>query len=212
MDGTFYFGDIMPVTHLLETAYTQIHHLDSTVLETALERAFKHRDQHRDLYAACQAIHRELDERLHTLTEDEEQEMEKRLLSSLDPFAPRLYTLMRNDLESLNPGKAVAQGQHAANQMVKFCPEDKASMLRWWESQAMGFGTAIVLEAPIGTIKACVDLAKEAGLHAGMTHDPEYPLRDGEVCHLLPLDTCGFVFCYPHQVRMAIHEDIPLMA
>jgi len=29
---------------------------------------------------------------------------------------------------------------------------------------------------------------------AGWVHDPTYPIRDGEVTHLIPLNTCAFVF------------------
>jgi hypothetical protein len=29
---------------------------------------------------------------------------------------------------------------------------------------------------------------------AGIIHDPTYPLRDGMITHLIPLDTMGFVF------------------
>lgn len=29
---------------------------------------------------------------------------------------------------------------------------------------------------------------------AGWVHDPTYPIRDGEVTHTVPLNTCAFVF------------------
>ena len=33
-------------------------------------------------------------------------------------MTPLLYILMRNDMDSMNPGKAMAQASHASNQFV----------------------------------------------------------------------------------------------
>jgi len=121
---------------------------------------------------------------------------------------PYLYILMRTDLASMNAGKAVAQGSHAANQMVfearKRIAGDETTdlaklsefedLLDEWENAANGFGTCIVLGVTEHEMRATVEAAAAAGLHAGITHDPSYPLRDGASFHLIPLDTCGYVF------------------
>lgn len=106
-----------------------------------------------------------------------------------------LYILMRTDLASLNPGKACAQASHAANQCVAWgTHETVAQDLGAW-ADARGFGTCVVLGAPdVDAMRATVVAAAAAGHHAGVTHDPEYPLRDGVFTHLIPLDTCAFIF------------------
>ena len=133
----------------------------------------------------------------------------------VDPYAdePYLYILMRNDLASMNAGKAVAQGTHAANQMVyearKWIGDNREDattreksdvwaafrdLLETWEQSANGFGTCICLSVNEEQMRAAVAGAQEAGLHAGITHDPSYPLKDGATLHLLPLDTCAYIF------------------
>ena len=112
------------------------------------------------------------------------------------------YILMRNDLASLNPGKACAQAAHAAHAQVamllRLPPAQRKvwekAFLAWSQETRQGFGTAITKEAPIEAIRASVKEAKRRGMLAAMVHDPEYPLADGSVTHLIPLDTCAFVF------------------
>lgn len=106
-----------------------------------------------------------------------------------------LYILMRSDLASLNPGKACAQATHAANQCVADGMEPQtAQALEVWAS-GRGFGTCIVLSvAGAEDMRGIVGAASAAGYHAGVTHDPEYPLRDGTFTHLIPLDTCAYLF------------------
>lgn len=125
-----------------------------------------------------------------------------------DPQAnvPYLYILMRNDLASLtgsnfnSVGKAVAQGSHAANQMVHEAvikgksDIDLRNILIEWGMEANGFGTCIVLSVNEEQMRQTVAKAQENGLHAGITHDPTYPLRDGQSFHHIPLDTCAYVF------------------
>lgn len=106
---------------------------------------------------------------------------------------PYLYILMRSDLDSLNPGKMVAQGAHAANQFV-FEMDSSALFEQWQTSTPQGFGVTITLDVSGEQLPLVVDAAKRMNLTAGVTHDPSYPLQDGAVTHLLPLDTCGYVF------------------
>jgi peptidyl-tRNA hydrolase len=135
---------------------------------------------------------------------------------------PYLYILMRNDLASMNAGKAVAQGTHAANQMV-FEARKKAGetvpnqlgdaledLLDSWETAAYGFGTCIVLSVTESEMRDAVETADAAGLHTGVTHDPSYPLRDGASFHLIPLDTCAYVFAKKGEARPFVGK-FPLM-
>lgn len=126
-----------------------------------------------------------------------------------------LYVLMRNDLASLNCGKMAAQATHAANQMVfeaKSGDEKLTNLLASWEaSTGHGFGTCIVLGVDEVQMRETVDVARDLGLHCGITHDPSYPLMDGKVLHLLPLDTCGWVFGGKLDCAPAVY-DLKLMA
>lgn len=119
---------------------------------------------------------------------------------------PRLYILMRTDMDSMNAGKGMAQAAHAANHFVHMMEEANRKDIMeiaqhtnhwrcWAQCTPQGFGTTIVLAArDEEKLKAVVDEAIKLGLPAGITHDPTYPVRDGEVMHLIPVDTCGFVF------------------
>jgi len=115
---------------------------------------------------------------------------------------PVLYILMRTDLESMNSGKSCAQSAHAANQfMLRFeRPEDYESaeshrdMYEAWLESGGGFGTTITLDVDAARLGGVYSMAHKAGFPTGITHDPSYPLVDGKVLHLIPLDTCGYVF------------------
>lgn len=93
---------------------------------------------------------------------------------------PVLYILMRNDLSSLNAGKAIAQGSHASNAFVKHIErhtqntnarsniltkdQDIIKSFRDWEySTSQGFGTVLVLEATMKEIQSRVDIFKSMG-------------------------------------------------
>jgi hypothetical protein len=111
-----------------------------------------------------------------------------------------LYVLMRTDLASMNPGKAVAHGAHAANQfdhaMKVVTNKELLSGYNEWFESASFFGTTITLgvnEAQLKSHIATVTATSDAMI-AGEVFDPTYPLRDGEVTHFIPLTTCGFVF------------------
>ena len=124
---------------------------------------------------------------------------------------PVPYILMRNDLSSLNAGKAMAQASHASNAFVAHFhryaqdynskpvhTETETSTMTgfadWENSTAQSFGTVLVLAAKMPDIKATVDIFKGVGYIADVIHDPTYPIVDGEVVHYVPLDTCAYVF------------------
>jgi peptidyl-tRNA hydrolase len=109
-------------------------------------------------------------------------------------MTPMLYILMRTDLDSLNPGKAIAQGAHAANQFVSECGNDP-DVQKWTRETSQGFGTTIVLAVEdADALHYYTSLADDDSIYNGITHDPSYPIRDGKVVHTIPLDTCGYVF------------------
>ena len=76
-----------------------------------------------------------------------------------------------------------------------------------WRAQTdQGFGTVLTLDAgDIGKVREIVDAAFKHGFPAGIVHDPSYPVRDGAVTHLIPLDTCGWVFA-PTGAFGPLHE------
>ena len=149
---------------------------------------------------------------------------------SLDlPQAPEpyLYILMRSDLDSLNPGKKVAQGAHAANQFVfdmrklqrtvadleeagnTVKPDAKVYLRLWeqWESSTpQGFGVTICLDVNGNNLPDIVQAAQTMGVPAGVTHDPSYPIADGRVIHTLPLDTCGYIFGEKPKLRILLGQ------
>lgn len=111
------------------------------------------------------------------------------------------YILMRTDLVSMNPGKGHAQAAHAQKQAdgsiwrrVEYGTEWQARWRAWEMQTSQDFGTVIALGVDEARMRGVVDLARKAGFPAGVTHDPSYPVVDGAIVHLIPLDTCGWVF------------------
>jgi len=112
---------------------------------------------------------------------------------------PVLYILMRSELDSMNCGKQIAQGAHAANQFMyeaerNKLPFDCVDLYEAWLSGGEGFGTTIVLDVTEQQLHDTVRFMRRANIPADVTHDPSYPLQDGAMTHLIPLDTCGYVF------------------
>lgn len=112
-----------------------------------------------------------------------------------------LYILMRDDLDSMNPGKAMAQASHASNAFVHSrnlmrhgTPEGENLYRSWKTETNQGFGTVLVLAVSQAKMEQAVAVAKMAKLETGIVHDPTYPMQDGETCHFIPLDTCAYVF------------------
>jgi hypothetical protein len=60
------------------------------------------------------------------------------------------------------------------------------------------FGTVLTLAVNAAEMRNAVNLAQVFSLHAGITHDPTYPifLKDGErtIVTTAPIDSCGYVF------------------
>lgn len=123
-----------------------------------------------------------------------------------------LYILMRNDMDSMNAGKACAQASHASNAFVhKFHntmrsvnsvdPDNNKvnseylnkSFYAWENATPQGFGTTIVLGVNENQMNNAVSNLSDNFI-SGIVHDPTYPVKDGTITHLIPVDTCAFVF------------------
>lgn len=127
---------------------------------------------------------------------------------------PVLYILMRSDMDSLNPGKAMAQSAHAAsmfhNDMMKYPERQYMSIYQTWLKQTpYGFGTKIVLDAfsEDGINKAIEELKKETfECVCGVVMDPTYPIKDGCMTHYVSIVTCGYIFVDSEKYTV----DLPL--
>lgn len=123
-----------------------------------------------------------------------------------------LYVLMRDDMQSLNPGKAMAQACHAANAFMhsvngglvteefSLYDETVADARCWSRQTEQGFGTTITLAGKIADIERTVAemnsyyLVGAVPAFGELILDPTYPLLDGETLHLIPVVTCAYVF------------------
>jgi peptidyl-tRNA hydrolase len=89
----------------------------------------------------------------------------------------RLYILMRNDLQSLTPGRAAAQASHASNAFIhKF--GKRADVKEWQRQTEQGFGTAIVLGVDNKQLISIFEQpAIKHWLVKDKVYDPEYVIR-----------------------------------
>ena len=87
----------------------------------------------------------------------------------------RLYIFVRNDLPSLNTGKAMAQVTHCVSQFMGFDPECAEE----WCAEADGFGTTIVMEGSKRDIDRLMENVEYCGCYTSMGKvvDPTYPFR-----------------------------------
>lgn len=93
------------------------------------------------------------------------------------------------------PGKAMAQASHASNAFVKKAESTSVDISAWQNSTKQGFGTVLVLETyDFIKTKADVSYLEEWGYVADVVFDPTYPIRDGEITHYIPLETCAYVY------------------
>lgn len=113
------------------------------------------------------------------------------------PF-PVLYILMRNDLPSMNSGKAMAQASHCSNYFVKFMKDHRNAnnespaywpeLFKVWENTTpQGFGTVLVLAVNEVQMREAVRVAEMFGVPAGIVNDPTYPYQTtAELGRLVP--------------------------
>lgn len=104
-----------------------------------------------------------------------------------------VYVLVRTDLPSLNPGKAMSQCHHAAVQMMaQHADKDivQTYLQQGDEGGADGFNTTIVLGADLHQIMK-TNLTADAGRYLHDTViDPSYPfiVPSQEIADLIPQD------------------------
>lgn len=134
----------------------------------------------------------------------------------------KLYVIMRNDLASMNAGKAIAHGAHAANAFIhdwskqEFyydeIPNFLVNSIEAWKAESrQGFGTTIAVSADISTIHRLIsDQEQNTFTFANTVFDPSYPVRDGRVTHLIPLVTCAYFFV-PSGHSIPELESLPLV-
>lgn len=126
----------------------------------------------------------------------------------------KLYILMRTDLPSMNPGKAMAQGAHAANLFSHRW--SKSPRYKAWAKEGNGFGTTITLAVNKQQLEDIVARAAKKGEWAGVVMDSTYPyivspeiaglinkkhhsddpveLENGKMLLFRNEVTCGFLF------------------
>lgn len=119
--------------------------------------------------------------------------------------AVALYILIRNDMDSLSPGRKMAHASHASNAFVHnvdnrkrtgstLYEEQVAQIDAWKSATGQGFGTTIVLSVNEKEMRDIVVLARVRGLIADVVTDPSYGIEDGQATHFISVDTCAYVF------------------
>lgn len=91
---------------------------------------------------------------------------------------------MRNDLQSMGPGRACAQASHAANAFTHEWGQ-RSDVKEWQRQTSQGFGTAIVLSLNKEKIK---EVFKKLGtyLTKNWVVDPDYVIVvSNEISHLI---------------------------
>lgn len=113
-------------------------------------------------------------------------------------MTPTLYCLMREDLQDLNPGKAIAQGMHAQSDFDEWvatkAPNEYIPFIEEWKEDR-SFGRTLVLELTLDQMTNILALTLGTPHPADATVDPTYPWRNfyGKV-FLTSEVTCGWVF------------------
>ena len=104
-----------------------------------------------------------------------------------------VYVLIRNDLPSLNAGKAAAQVHHAGVQMIVTHSDHdlvKSYVSSGTAQGADGFNTTLTLSANIDQIKTAIARLQHLDALFNVVIDPTYPfLVDREVAPLLEANT-----------------------
>lgn len=147
-----------------------------------------------------------------------------------NPLNFKLYILIRNDLPSMNAGKAMAQAAHASNQFIFENPFNKS--IGTWQGDR-GFGTTIVLAVDIQTLMERISKARQMDMMASVVDDETYPFAvNTEIAKLIPHDkqtappifkenglvvlfrremTCGYIFINgDDEKQFQLVSDLPL--
>jgi hypothetical protein len=111
-------------------------------------------------------------------------------------------------MDSMNTGKAIAQGSHAAAQFINYgnTYAETCHSKQWQKSfkdwNDGGFGTTIVLGVDnLSDMEAWITGANIYGYYGEAITDETYPLRDGEAVHYFPVKTCGYIFDHDGKLK-----------
>ena len=105
-----------------------------------------------------------------------------------------LYIIMRNDLPSMNHGKAMAQASHASSMLVNMLTindtdKETQEAIERWIKEGEGFGTTIVMETNhiLNIEQALLELEKRnLSMCSAFVNDKTYPfLLQKELWRLL---------------------------
>ncbi len=121
---------------------------------------------------------------------------------------PVLYVIVRNDLQTMNPGKAEAHSGHASNAFVEkvlvgplLAGADTSKIdplvMKWRGATSQGFGTQINLDANFKRMVTVVDVAELLGFVADLVTDTSYPYElPTEAANLIPesIDTLPRIY------------------
>jgi peptidyl-tRNA hydrolase len=92
------------------------------------------------------------------------------------PIEYTLYILMRNDLDSMNNGRAAAQASHASNAFIhKY--GDRTDVQRWQNQTVQGFGSVVVLSIDELQLENVFTEAKRLKLPHDAVVDPDYGVK-----------------------------------
>lgn len=107
-----------------------------------------------------------------------------------------VYVLVRNDLPSMNPGKAMAQVHHAGVQMMVWGQRWNSTLVKEYidrgvEQGAIDFNTTLVVSATLAQINNAVGIAQKiVGVPCGIVEDPSYPFFvESELAPFVEKDT-----------------------
>lgn len=92
---------------------------------------------------------------------------------------------MRNDL-NMNPGRAIAQGSHAANAFINAYGKNK-KVKEWQNSTTQAFGTVLVLSANLAEIFKINELLLNTDIPNEYIDDPTYGYTVSyEIARIIP--------------------------
>lgn len=127
--------------------------------------------------------------------------------NELDPVV--CYVLVRTDCPDWNVGKFFAQAHHNGCDLVESVMASDDPKLRtlydeWKEDR--NFGIALSLATTAAQCRQAISLAQIFGVHAMMTNDPTYPIRNGDSFVTASVDTVGFIFGRKSEVGMIVSQ------
>jgi peptidyl-tRNA hydrolase len=125
-----------------------------------------------------------------------------------------VYVLVRNDLPSMNPGKAMAQVHHAGVQMMfnhATNPLVKEYVQSGNAQGALGFNTTLVLAASREEMNNSILMAKFKAVCFCHVVDPSYPflVESEEIANLIPqTDTVKVIKVLDNGRVLMVREEL----